>query len=119
MRLLQAYAQPVVLLGELLELGVELTGLLPERVDTGSGPTYASGSTVTLNMIAPRIHLTGTTTVNTIMPAWNGQQLCIISDSGALKFGTRGNIAAAVSTSGAGGVVCGWYDGSFLKWRFR
>ncbi len=88
-------------------------------VDTGSGPTYASGSTVTLNVIAPRIHLTGTTTVNTIMPAWNGQQLCIISDSGALNFGTRGNIAAAVSTSGAGGVVCGWYDGSFLKWRFR
>ena len=86
------------------------------NLDDASGPTYASGSTVTLNLVAPRIHLTGTTTVNTITPAWNGQTLCIISDNGVVNFGTSGNISAATATSGVAGMVCGHYDGFFSKW---
>jgi hypothetical protein len=85
-------------------------------IDTTSGPTYASGTTVTLNQISPRIHLSGTTAVNTITPAWNGQPLCVISDSGAVSFGTSGNIAAAATTSGVAGMVCGYYDGNYHKW---
>jgi hypothetical protein len=85
-------------------------------VDNGSGPTYASASTVTLDQVTPRIHLSGTTTVNTITPAWNGQTLCIISDNGVVNFGTSGNIKAAVATSGAGGMVCGYYDPTNSKW---
>ena len=60
-------------------------------VDTGLADLCV-GLTVTLNVIAPRIHLTGTTTVNTIMPAWNGQQLCIISDSAPLISGRVGTL---------------------------
>jgi hypothetical protein len=82
----------------------------------GAGGTYASASTVTLVGVDQYIHLTGTTTVNTITPTWNGQPLCVISDSGAISFGTTGNIKAAVTTSGAGGMVCGHYDSSYSKW---
>lgn len=85
-------------------------------IDALPGATYASASTVTLNQTFPRIHLTGTAAVNTITPAWNGQSLCIISDSGVVNFGTTGNIAAPAATSGAWGMVCGVYDGNYSKW---
>jgi len=90
-----------------------------QGVDNSSGPTYPSASTVTLNLVSPRYHLTGTTAVNTITPAWNGQPICLISDSGAISFGTSGNIAAAVSTSGAYGSVCGYYDATYSKWFLK
>jgi hypothetical protein len=88
-------------------------------VDTASGPTYASASTITLNQVASRLHLTGTTTVNTISPVWNGQKLCIISDDGVINFGTTGNIKAAIATAGAGQMLCGHYDSVLTKWYFH
>lgn len=90
--------------------------VLGNTTDEQGGSTYASASTVTMSVTASRVHLTGTTTVNTITPAWNGQQLCVVSDNGAISFGTSGNIAAAVTTSGVAGMVCGYYDSSFHKW---
>jgi hypothetical protein len=87
-----------------------------QGVDTGAGPTYASASTVTMLFATKRMHLTGTTTVDTITPAWNGQELCIVGDSGAIAFGTTGNIRATNGIAGAGAMVCGYYDSSVSKW---
>jgi hypothetical protein len=88
-------------------------------IDNTPGPTYASAGTVTITLASRRIHLTGTTTVNTITPAWNGQELCIVSDDGVVNFGTAGNIGAAAATSGIGGMVCGYYDNFYSKWRLK
>jgi hypothetical protein len=85
-------------------------------IDNTHGPTYSSGTTVAQTLMANKFHLTGTTTVQTITGGWNGQQVCVVSDDGAISFGTSGNIAAAVATSGAKGSVCGFYDGSTSKW---
>jgi len=85
-------------------------------VDTNSGATYASAATVTLLFAEKYIHLTGTATVNTITPAWSGQELCVISDTGAVSFGTSGNIRATNFLSGQYAMVCGHYDGTYAKW---
>lgn len=91
--------------------------------DSGAGPSYAAAATVTLNVTAPRIHLTaaGAATVQTIAGGWNGQQLCVIGENpaGAITFGTGGNIRFPITIPTGGGMICGYYDSTFSKWIFK
>lgn len=74
--------------------------MIPGTVSKVSEQTVASAATITAK--ADVVKVTGTTTINTIIPGLGtavGQLLILIPTDGAVTLGTSGNILVGLATS--------------------
>lgn len=104
-------------------MAVQATGTNLKIIDNlGFDNTYggalASAGTLAIGTSQNNraLGLTGTTTINTITPAYEGLTLFFVkADAGALPFGTAGNIAAAYSISPGDAIQLRFISGKFYK----
>lgn len=86
--------------------------------DNSYGGAVASATTVALSGIQNNraLGLTGTTTIQTITPAYEGLTLSFVkADAGTLNFGTAGNIAGAYVINPPDLIVLRFINGKFYK----
>jgi len=106
--------------GSMAIAAVTNMSLGPNQFQESAGPTIVSASTITLSTtnFASITTLSGTTTIQTINGFWPFRQVNFIT-SGALSFGTSGNIAVALGPTVAGQLVSGFYNPATSKWHLQ